>query len=461
MNDVAMTPRADFEVSCICAARVSKASDTEVLFDLGGGRVGSLRDADLKGHKLAVGDSAEVFVDDITDKEGRPKVSPAMAEKLRLWDTLANAVGKHELIEGEVVAVVKGGLSVDVGMRAFLPASHATLAPTAERGALVGEKVKVEVIEFRAKRGELVVSRKRQLEVERIGQRKQTLASLARGDIVTGVVRRFATFGAFVDVGGVDGLLHVSDMRWTRVNDPREVLAQGDEIRVQVLEVDRDEGKVSLGLKQLSPDPWSAVEHKYPVGTRVQGPVRGLADYGAFIEIEPGIEGMVHATELSWDKRAPHPKDVLHRGEVVDAVVLSVEQEERRIGLSIKQLSEDPWLAYARRYVKGSVVKGKVARLADFGAFIELEEGLDGLCHISQLSHERVEKPSDAVRVGDEVEVRVLDVDTESHRISLSRKGAAEVVEELPSEPEPRPGDDKVFSNSLAEKLKHTLGERS
>jgi len=355
--------------------------------------------------------------------DGYILLSHTRAVRIRAWENLDRAHREGLLVSGRVLRRTKGGLVVDVGVEAFLPASHVDVRPIRDLDSLIGQDIAVKIVKLNRRRGNVVVSRKLALE-EELAQRKQaTLAMLEEGAIVTGVVKNLTDYGAFIDLGGIDGLLHISDMSYGRINHPSELLAEGEPVTVKVLKLDRERERISLGLKQLQPDPWESVEERYPVHSRVIGRVVSIADYGAFVELEPGVEGLIHVSEMTWSRRMKHPSKVVKVGDQVEAVVLEVKSRERRISLGIKQLEADPWTTVAERYSVGSVVEGRVRKLTDFGAFIEIEEGIDGLVHISDLSWtKRVKHPSEVLKKGQIAQAVILQIDPHNRRLSLGIK---------------------------------------
>ena len=373
--------------------------------------------------QVKVGDKIDVFVESREDEEGGVILSKEKADKLKVWDEISAAAERDELVEGVIVARVKGGLSVDIGVKAFLPGSQVDLRPIRNLDKLIGEKFKFKVIKFNKKRGNIVLSRRVLLEKERETLKKDTLNRLQEGAILDGIVKNITEYGAFIDLGGIDGLLHVTDMSWGRVQHPSELLTVGQEVRVKVLKYDQPNERVSLGLKQLQEDPWTAAPGKFPIGTQVKGKVVSLTDYGAFVEIEPGVEGLVHVSEMSWTKRVKHPSKIVSVGDVVEAVVLDVDAANRRISIGMKQLEQNPWTLLQEKYPVGAVIRGKVRNITDFGIFVGVEEGIDGLVHVSDLSWtHRVKHPSELFQKGDEVEAVVLNIDVENERFSLGIK---------------------------------------
>jgi small subunit ribosomal protein S1 len=327
------------------------------------------------------------------------------------------------LVSGRVLGRTKGGLAVDVGVKAFMPASQADVRPLHNLDALIGQDIAVKVVKLNRRRGNVVVSRRMAIEEELNARKAALLELLHEGAIVRGVVKNLTDYGAFVDLGGVDGLLHVSDMSWGRVGHPSEVVHPGDEITVKVLKFDREKERISLGLKQVLPDPWENVAERYPVNSRVIGRVVSITDYGAFVELEPGVEGLIHVSEMTWSRRMKHPSKVVKVGDEVEAVVLAVQPRERRISLGLKQLEPDPWTTVESRYSVGSVVEGRVRKLMDFGAFVEIEEGIDGLVHVSDLSWtKRVKHPSEVLKKGQMVQAVILHIDAAHRRLSLGIK---------------------------------------
>jgi small subunit ribosomal protein S1 len=370
------------------------------------------------------GDVIDVVVDrQGPQQEGYVLLSHERAARLRAWDTLERAHREGLLISGRVLGKTKGGLSVDVGVLAFMPGSQIDVRPIHNLDALVGQDLPVKIIKLNRRRGNVVVSRKMAIEDDLTARKTSALEHIAEGAVVTGVVKNLTDYGAFIDLGGIDGLLHVSDLSYGRVNHPSEILNVGDQINVRVLKFERDKERISLGLKQLDPDPWTTVAERYPGRGRVFGRVVSVTDYGAFVELEPGIEGLIHISEMTWSRRMKHPSKVVKVGDQVEAVVLEVKPRERRISLGIKQLEADPWTTVADRYSIGSVVEGRVRKLTDFGAFIEIEEGIDGLVHISDISWtKRIKHPSEALKKGQVVQAAILNIDAPNRRLSLGIK---------------------------------------
>jgi small subunit ribosomal protein S1 len=407
----------------VVRGRVVHIGTSEVLVDVGYKSEGAIPIEEFRGMLPKVGDDIEVYLEAKEDSEGLIVLSKDKADKIKVWDAVTRAYEKGAAVEGRVVEVVKGGLAVDVGVKAFLPGSQVDLRPIKNLGSMVGQTIRAKVIKLNRRRGNVVLSRRTLLEEEREEKKKHTLEVLAEGLMTTGVVKNITDYGAFVDLGGIDGLLHVTDMSWGRVGHPSEIFQVGDQIEVVVLHFDRESGRVSLGYKQRSSDPWERVEQTYPPGTKTHGKVVSLTNYGAFVELEPGVEGLVHVSEMSWTRRVRHPSKLVNVGDDVDVVVLDVNKQAKRISLGMKQVEADPWETIDERYRPGQRVTGKVRNLTDFGAFIELEPGVDGLLHISDMSWTRnVGHPSEILKKGQDLETQILNVDRENKRISLGLK---------------------------------------
>lgn len=404
----------------VLQGRVANVGSEDMLIDFDGKQLGTMPLSDVvRGESYHVGDPIEVAVVGEDSRSGLLAVSRKRAKQIRLFGT----VQPGQVVEGVVSGMNKGGLEVDIdGVRGFIPASQVDLTFLKDISCMLGQTIKAEVMKFEPADENLVLSRRKVLEAEAEAQKRQILDELEVGQVRRGRVKGLADYGAFVDLGGVDGLLHVSDMSWGRVNKPEEVVKVGDEIDVKVIKVQKSRQRISLSLRQTTPNPWSTAAGRYLPGARVTGKVVRLQNFGAFVELEPGVEALLPISEMSWTHRVRHPQEIVKEGETIEAAVLNVDGEKRRISLSLKQLKEDPWSAVARKYPVNELVKGKVVRTTEFGAFVELEEGVDGLIHISELSEQRVKAVTDKVKVGQEVEVRVLAVDPENKRVSLSMK---------------------------------------
>ena len=495
---------------------------------------------------VKIGDRIDVLLERKEGEEGLLTLSKEKADKIKIWREISRSCREGEVIEGEIVGKVKGGLSVDIGrILAFLPGSQIDLKPVRNLDVLIGQRLKFKVIKFNRKRNNIVLSRRVLLDEERKQLRGETLKNLKEGDIIEGTVKNLTDYGAFIDLGGMDGLLHITDISWGRIGHPSEKLSIGEHIKVKVLHYDREKEKVSLGLKQALPDPWESVPRKYSLGSRIKGKVVNVTDYGVFVELEGGVEGLVHISELTWSKKMKHPSKIVHigdtvevmvldcdpvkrrislgmkqiepnpwalieekypvgtkvvgrvktvtdfgifigfdegvdglvhvsemswtkkikhpselykKGQEVEAVVLNIDRKNERFSLGIKQLTPDPWKDVARRYRKGEVVAGKVTNVTDFGAFVELEEGIEGLVHVSEISREKVEKPSDVLKVGDTLSAVVLHIDPHDRRIGLSIKGLKEKAEK--AEIEKYISDQGPTSHSLGELIQEEMEKR-
>ncbi len=412
----------------VLQGRVLKVTPKEAIVDFGSKSEGlvPIEQFQSPSGEVAVkeGDVIDVMIDHGGEPvEGYVLLSHKKASRLRIWDDLDKAYEQQLIISGHVLGRVKGGISVDVGIEAFMPGSQIDTRPARNLDQFIGQDIPVKIIKINRHRGNVVVSRKLAIEEETAERKAITLQQLQEGAIVTGVIKNLTEYGAFVDLGGLDGLLHVTDMSYGRVAHPSEVVHVGDEVTVQVLKYDPNKERVSLGMKQLIPDPWQNIAERYPVNTRVVGRVVSVADYGAFVELEPGVEGLIHVSEMTWSRRMKHPSKVVKPGDEVETVVLEVHPKDRRISLGLKQLEANPWTTIEHRYSIGSVVEGRVRNMTDFGAFIEIEEGIDGLVHVSDLSWtKRVQHPSEVLRKGSVVQAVILGIDAQSKRLSLGIK---------------------------------------
>ncbi|PJB95730.1 MAG: 30S ribosomal protein S1 [Nitrospirae bacterium CG_4_9_14_0_8_um_filter_70_14] len=399
----------------------------EVIVDVGFKSEGVLLMKEFRRSNSAdiqVGDAVDLYLEEVEDDNGQVVLSKEKADKIKIWNKVAEFFEKGEALEGTLVSRIKGGLSVDLGgIRGFLPGSQVDIRPVRNLDRVLGQTLEMKVIKMNQARGNIVLSRRQLLEEQRTGMKEKILSNIQEGQIVKGVVKNLTDYGAFVDLGGIDGLLHITDISWGRIGHPSEVFTIGDAVEVVILKFDRERERVSLGYKQKTPDPWVAVEQKYRVNDRVSGKVVSITDYGAFIELEEGIEGLVHVSEMSWTQRVKHPSKVVNLGDVVDAMVLNIDAANKRISLGIKQVEANPWDSIEERYPVGSRISGTVRNITDFGVFIGLEEGIDGLVHISDLSWtEHVKHPSELLSKGDEVEAVVIAIDKEKERISLGIK---------------------------------------
>ncbi|MGA8144774.1 MAG: 30S ribosomal protein S1 [Candidatus Acidiferrales bacterium] len=406
--------------------RVLAVTDAGVIVDVGGKFEGLVPAQEFldSGSPIEFGAGQTIEVERLHEhKDGYVLLSHVRAHRRRVWERIEKSYREHTNITGKVAERIKGGLVVDIGVRAFLPASQIELRPVHDLEAWKDREIEVRVLKLNRKRGNVVVSRRAILEEEQKSKRDGLLSTLAEGTVVAGRVKNVTDYGVFVDLGGIDGLLHVSDLVWGRVPHPSSVVQPGEEIQVQILKFDKDKQRISLGRKQLLPDPWATVPERFPVGARVKGKIVGVTDYGAFVQIEPGVEGLVHVSEMSWSKRAKHPSKIVKVGDEADVVVLEVKTDQRRISLGLKQTQADPWEAAAEKYPVGMIVSGRIRNLADFGAFVEIEEGMEGLIHISDVSWtERIKHPSEKFKKGDTIQAKVLKVDSQNRRLSLGIK---------------------------------------
>lgn len=415
----------------IAKGRVLEIVGDTVLVDIGEKSEGRISADEFKDREgtltISVGDEVDVYVETRENDHGQCVLSKREADRLRMWEEIAQKVENDEIVRGVILNRVKGGLQVDIGVKAFLPGSQVELRPTRNLDKFLGQEFEFKIIKFNKKRGNIVLSRRALLEEEREKQKKVTLETLREGAIMPGQVKNITEYGAFVDLGGIDGLLHITDMSWGRVNHPEEVIAIGDNITVKVLKFNAENERVSLGVKQLLPDPWANADARYPVSSHVLGRVVSLVDYGAFVELEEGIEGLIHISEMSWTQRVKHPLKVVQKGDIVACAVLKLDADAKKISLGMKQLEPNPWSLLEERYPVGTQIIGKIRNITDFGIFIGIEDGIDGLVHVSDMSWtQKVKHPSEAYEKGDEVEAVVLNIDVENERFSLGIKQLAE-----------------------------------
>ena len=411
----------------VVTGRIISIDKDHVLVDIGYKSEGQIRLSEFKDEEgninAELGDSVEVMVEWWDDEEERVVLSKEKAANIKTWDAIKKSYDEDGTVEGVISNRVKGGFSVDIGVQAFLPGSQADLRPIRNLDELVGQTFEFKILKYNRKRSNIVLSRRAILEKEREEKRSTTLESIHEGKVVDGIVKNITDYGVFIDLGGVDGLLHITDISWGRVKHPSELFAVGDNITVKILSFDLEKERVSLGMKQLTTDPWSIASEKYPVGSKVTGTVVSLTDYGAFVELEEGIEGLIHVSEMSWTRKVRHPSKVVAVGEEVEAVVLDIKPESRRISLGMKQVVPNPWDVIAEKYPVGTTIEGKIKNITDFGLFIGIDEGIDGLVHISDISWiKRIKHPSELYKKGDMVQAIVLDIEKESERFSLGIK---------------------------------------
>ena len=416
----------NLEEGTITEGRVVAMTKDKVVVDIGYKSEGMIPSDQFSPddlQALKVGDSLQVYIEECEDDDGNLVLSKEKADKMKIWEELEKLFNEEKSIDGKIISRIKGGMMVDIGVKAFLPGSQIDLHPVRDLDGLVGKTFPLKIIKINHRRGNVVVSRRVLLEETRDKKRQTTLANLKEGQLIQGMVKNITDYGAFIDLGGIDGLLHITDMSWGRVGHPSEMFTVGDRVEVNVLKYDRETGRISLGLKQKSADPWTNVAGKYPIGTRVRGRVVSLTDYGAFIELEPGVEGLVHVSEMSWTHEVRHPSRVVTVGDQVEAAVLNVDPASRKISLGMKQTAPNPWDMIESKYPIGTKIEGKVKSLTDFGAFIGLEEGIDGLIHISDMSWTKhIKHPSELFKKAQKVDAVVLRIDKEKERLSLGFK---------------------------------------
>ena len=425
LEETSKGPR--FQEGEVVEGTIVKTSKDFVTVDIGyksEGQINAQEFLDTKGElALKAGEHVLVYIERVEDDEGRLVLSKEKADVLRAWDEISEACEKDELVEGTVVAKVKGGLSVDIGVKAFLPGSQIDIRPTKNLDQYLGKTYKFKIIKFNKKRGNIVLSRRLLMMEERARMKEQTLSQITEGMVVEGTIKNLTEYGAFIDLGGLDGLLHITDMSWGRIKHPSEIFKVGDKIKVKVLKYDEEKERVSLGYKQLLPDPWNTVHERYTIGMRVKGHIVSLTDYGAFVELEPGVEGLVHVSEMSWTQRVKHPSKLVNEGDVVEAIVLDIDTANRRISMGMKQIEPNPWDIIAEKYPAGTRLKGVVKNTTDFGIFVGVPEGVDGLIHVSDLSWDaKPVDPNTLFKKGDEVDCVVLSIDKAAEKFSLGIK---------------------------------------
>ena len=416
----------NFEEGSVIEGTVVSVKKDKVVVDIGYKSEGIISAEEFSAQELAEaapGTRLLVYIQEREDSEGNLVLSKEKADKMKVWVDLEKIFKEEAIVEGKILSRIKGGMMVDIGVKAFLPGSQIDLHPIRDPEQLIGKSFPMKIIKINQRRGNVVVSRRLLLEESRDQRRQRTLSNLTEGQLVHGTVKNITDYGAFVDLGGIDGLLHITDMSWGRIGHPSEIFMVGDRVEVMILKYDRETGRVSLGLKQKGADPWTGVAAKYPAGTRINGRVVSLTDYGAFIELEPGVEGLVHVSEMTWSHEVRHPSKIVSAGAQVDAQVLNVDEGARKISLGMKQVAPNPWDLVETKYPVGTRIEGKVKSLTDFGAFIGLDEGVDGLIHISDMSWTKhVKHPSEIFKKGQAVEVVVLKIDKEKERLSLGYK---------------------------------------
>ncbi|MFC1853551.1 30S ribosomal protein S1, partial [candidate division CSSED10-310 bacterium] len=411
----------------VVIGKILQITENEVLVDVGYKSEGAIPLVEfqsiLEEGSLKVGDEIDVYLEKTEDSNGLVVLSKEKADKIKIWDQIQKAYENEEILKGRVIERIKGGLNVDIGVKAFLPGSQIDLRPVRDPQSLIGQTLEMKVIKLNKRRGNIVLSRRAILENKRKEQKEKTMALLSEEAVVSGVVKNITEYGAFIDLGGIDGLLHITDMSWGRVNHPSELFMIGDKVEVVVLKFDREKERVSLGYKQKTRDPWETVDEKYPVGSKVRGKVISITDYGAFVELEEGVEGLVHVSEMSWSRRVRNHSKLVAIGDTVEAIVLNLDKDNKRISLGMKQIEPNPWKLIEEKYSVGAEVSGRVRNLTNFGAFIELDEGIDGLVHISDMSWtKRINHPSEVVKKGERINAVILDIDAKNERLSLGIK---------------------------------------
>ena len=414
----------NFDLGTILRGRVLGVIGNNVILDTGYKSEGIVPLSEFDNSEdVEVGTDIEVMLESFEDDTGLIQISKRKADRIRGWEKIVNKYQEGDVVTGKVVRKIKGGLLVDVGIPIFLPASQIDIKPPGEIAEYIGTEVTCKILKIDEVQQNIIVSRRKLIEEERNTQKREFLDSVEIGQVVKGEVKNIADFGAFIDLGGIDGLLHITDMSWGRISHPSEMLAIGDDVEVKILDIDAVKDKVSLGLKQKTENPWTSVEEKYPIGSKIKGQVVNIMSYGAFVKLETGIEGLVHISEMSWTRRINHPSDVVAIGDSVEAVVLNINKDKEEISLSLKQVEQNPWTNIEEKYPPGVTIKGKVRNLTNYGAFIEIDEGIDGLLHISDMSwSKKVAHPSEIIKKGEMIEVKILSVDKDKKRVSLGIK---------------------------------------
>ncbi|MBC8549951.1 MAG: 30S ribosomal protein S1 [Candidatus Brocadiales bacterium] len=414
----------NFDLGTILRGRVLGVIGNNVILDTGYKSEGTVPLSEFdSAEEVEVGADIEVMLESFEDDTGLIQISKRKADRIRGWEKIVNKYQEGDVVTGRVVRKIKGGLLVDVGIPIFLPASQIDIKPPGEIAEYIGTEVTCKILKIDEVQQNIIVSRRKLIEEERNTQKREFLDSVEIGQVVKGEVKNIADFGAFIDLGGIDGLLHITDMSWGRISHPSEMLAIGDDVEVKILDIDAVKDKVSLGLKQKTENPWTSVEEKYPIGSKIKGQVVNIMSYGAFVKLETGIEGLVHISEMSWTRRINHPSDVVAIGDSVEAVVLNINKDKEEISLSLKQVEQNPWTNIEEKYPPGVTIKGKVRNLTNYGAFIEIDEGIDGLLHISDMSwSKKVAHPSEIIKKGEMIEVKILSVDKDKKRVSLGIK---------------------------------------
>jgi small subunit ribosomal protein S1 len=427
MEGLVATQLAEFTPGKIVKGKVVGFAGDDVVIDVGLKSEGLIPREEFEGTEIRVGDVVDVLLEELESEEGVIQLSKRRADRLMAWQRIVDTCREGDVVEGTVAKKTKGGLLVDIGVLVFLPASQVDIRRPGEVADFIGKRIRAEIIKIDLERKNIVVSRRKLIESEREAAKKRLLDTLKEGDVISGEVKNIAEFGAFIDLGGIDGLLHITDMSWGRVNHPSEILKVGQKVEVKVLNIDREKEKIALGLKQREASPWEEIEQKYPVGSRVRGTVVNLMTYGAFVRLEDGVEGLVHISEMSWTRRINHPSEMVQPGQEVEVVVLEINKEKQEISLGMKQVEVNPWELVGEKYPPGTIIEGKVRNLANYGAFVEIEPGIDGLLHVSDMSWtKKVTHPNEVLKKGDTVRCVVLDVEKDKQRIGLGIKQLTE-----------------------------------
>ncbi len=418
----------NFQRGAILHGRIVGKAGDDVVIDVGLKSEGLINKGEFDDYdSLQVGDIVEVLLEDLEDETGTVKLSKRKADRIRGWEKILETKKEDDIIEGKCMRKIKGGLLVDIGVPVFLPASQVDIRRPSDIGAYIGKTIRAVILKVDEERRNIVISRRRLMEREREEAKKKLLSSVQEGDIVKGTVTNIADFGAFVDLGGLDGLLHITDISWGRISHPSEVVRIGQELEIKILSIDREKEKIALGLKQMEASPWESIKDKFPVGSRVRGRVVNLVSYGAFVQLEEGIEGLVHISEMSWTKRINHPSELVQPDQEVDVVVLDINQDKHEISLGMKQTEVNPWELVAEKYPPGTIIDGTVRNLANYGAFVEIEPGIDGLLHVSDISWtEKISHPNEKFKKGDKLKCVVLDIDQDKQRVGLGVKQLTE-----------------------------------
>ncbi|MGI9014666.1 MAG: 30S ribosomal protein S1 [Phycisphaerales bacterium] len=429
MDSLLKTQISDFQPGTILEGKVVGIAGDDVVIDVGLKSEGLVPKTEFEDTlaDLEIGDKVEVYLERIEDESGAISISKQKADRIRGWERILDRKNEGDIVEGTVMRKIKGGLLVDIGVPVFLPASQVDIRRPPDIGEFIGKRVRAQILKIDEERRNIVISRRKLVEEEREAAKSKLLSSINEGDVVTGTVTNLADFGAFVDLGGLDGLLHITDMSWARISHPSEIVRIGDKIEVKILNIDRDREKIALGLKQTEASPWQDIEERYPIGARAKGAVVNLVSYGAFVKLEDGIEGLVHISEMSWTRRINHPSEMVSQGEEVEVVVLDINNDKQEVSLGMKQTEVNPWDLVAEKYPMGTIIEGQVRNLANYGAFIEIEPGIDGLLHVSDVSWtKKIAHPNEMYQKGDSVRCVIIEVDQEKQRIGLGVKQITE-----------------------------------